>query len=98
MSKTSFGGTHLKIWFFWRRKSQIQTFFNSEPHSSHNENKGVETSVPKFWAILPWFSEILANPCNQHCCQNWSWDRDQVSRLHCNSGYQILVPNKISWK
>jgi len=48
-----------KISFIRRRKSQIQTYFDSQSHSSHNENKGVETSVPEFSGILPEFSEIL---------------------------------------
>jgi len=29
-------------------KSQIQTFFHSQSHSSHSENNGVKTSLPKF--------------------------------------------------
>jgi len=29
-------------------KSQNQTYFDSQSHSSHNENKGVEISVPVY--------------------------------------------------
>jgi len=48
----------MKTFFLWRKKSQIQTYFDSQPHSSisRNENKGVETLVPEFSGILPGFS------------------------------------------
>ena len=39
----------------WRRKSQIQTYFDSQSHSSYNKNKSIETSVTKFSWILPGF-------------------------------------------
>jgi len=44
---------------FSLEKSQIQTYFDSQSHPSHNENKGFETSVPQFSGIFPGFSEIF---------------------------------------
>jgi len=46
----------LKVFMcMWRRKSQIQTYFDSQSHSSYNKNKSIETSVTKFSWILPGF-------------------------------------------
>jgi len=60
--KKLFWRSHKKtscVFFLKRRKSQIQTYFDSQSHSSHNENKGVEKSVPEFSRIFPGFSKIL---------------------------------------
>ena len=81
---------------FWKGKSQIRTYFDSQSHSSYNKNKGVKTSVPKFCGIFCEFLEILPgfltnqnfwgcactplHPRPLHHCQNWP--RDQVLRLH----------------
>jgi len=60
MIKTFFGshteGVHMS---HGEEKSQIQTYFNSQSHSSHNENKSVKISVPKFAGFFSIFSEIL---------------------------------------
>jgi len=45
--------------YYGEEKSQIQMYFDSQSHSSHNGNKGVETSVPKLCGIFSVFSEIL---------------------------------------
>ena len=46
----------LKVFMcIWRRKSQIQTYFDSQSHSSYYKNKSVKTSVPKLCWILPVF-------------------------------------------
>ena len=95
---------------YGEEKSQIQTNFDSQSHSSQNENKVVEKSVPTFFRIFSVFSEILpgfltnqniwgctCTPLHSrllHHCQNWP--RDQVSRPHhC---YMVLntCTNKIS--
>jgi len=34
------------------KKNVIQTYFDSQSRSTHNENKCVETSVPKFCGIF----------------------------------------------
>jgi len=44
--------------FLWR-KSQMQTYFDRQFHSSHNKNKDVEASVPELSGNLPRFLEIL---------------------------------------
>ena len=53
MIKTFFGshtekGLHV---YYGEDRSQIQTHFNSQSHSSRNENKGAETSVTKCCGI-----------------------------------------------
>ena len=37
--------------YYGEENSQNQTYFDSQSHSSHNQNEGVETSVPKFCLI-----------------------------------------------
>jgi len=38
--------------YYGEEKSRIKTYFDSQSHSSHTENKGVEISVPKFCGIF----------------------------------------------
>jgi len=61
MIKTFFGSHTKKSFhvYYGEDKSQIQTYFDSQYRSSHNEKKGVETSVPKFCEIFSVFSEIF---------------------------------------
>jgi len=81
-------------------KSQIQTYFDSQSHSSYNANKGAEAHVHKFCEVLLVFSDALLgflknqnfcgcaftslHPRPLHHCRNWP--QDHVSRLHhCHS-------------
>jgi len=98
MIKTFFGshtekGLHVS---YGEEKSQIQTYFDSQSHSSHNENKVVEKSVPTFFRdffrLFRDFARIFdkskhlglrlypLHPRLLHHCRNWP--RDQVSRPH----------------
>jgi len=50
-----FFGSHTKEVlhvYYGEEKSQIQTYFDSQSHLTHNENKCVETSVLKFCGIF----------------------------------------------
>jgi len=52
--------------YYGEEKSHIHAYFDSQSRSSHNENKGVETSVPKycgiFFRIFRDFSRIFDKP------------------------------------
>jgi len=57
----AFFGSHTKKGLHMshgEEKGQIQTYFNSQSHSSHNENKGVEISMPKFARFFPYFQRF----------------------------------------
>ena len=49
--------------YYGEEKSQNQMYFDRQSYSSHNENKGVETSVPKccgmFFHIFRYFARIF---------------------------------------
>jgi len=70
MIKTFFGSHTKKVFMcILEKKSQIQTYFDSQSHSSYNKNKRVETSVLKFCGILPAVLEIFPGfLANQNFC------------------------------
>ena len=52
--------------YYGEEKSQNRTHFDSQTHSSHNENNGVETSVPKLCVFFRIFIDLLCLLTNQN--------------------------------